>query len=389
MKKKLLLGTTALIVAGFATSGVVQAAEEPISAGIGGYYRTAMGMVSQDDEDGEFADGAHSTALAQDIEISVSGSTTLDNGITVGFNAMIEGNTVSTSESSALDERHVFFRGGFGEINVGSIESVRQQMTNFAPNGNFNFGVNTPFFVFANPGNAAGIFNVRTFNDGLGVEDSLKLVYFSPTFNGFRLGVSYAPDDDEFGQYGQNTKEDAGELSNQVSASLEFSQDFGDFNLRVMAAHESYNLELCNVNAAGAAVAAAAPNIQNCEDSPESVQFGGTVSFGEFAIGGGYLESDQVGNTSTGSGRSREDWDVGIAWWSGAYGVGLQYGSAELDQADNTTDELTIMELNGTYVLGPGIDIGAGIATGEFEDGTANANGNDYTEFKIGAALNF
>jgi predicted porin len=121
------------------------------------------------------------------------------------------------------------------------------------------------------------------------------------------------------------------------------------------------------------------------------MQFGGKISFGEFSIGGGYLESDQVANNAAGSGRDREDWDIGIAWWSGPFGVGLQYGNAELDiVADNTTDELKIYELNATYVLGPGIDVGAAVAIGDYDDATAGVNlDNEYTEFKMSAALNF
>jgi hypothetical protein len=119
------------------------------------------------------------------------------------------------------------------------------------------------------------------------------------------------------------------------------------------------------------------------------MQFGGTISFGEWAIGGGYLESAQIGNTGTGAGRDREDFDLGIAWWSGAYGVGLMYGQAELDDAAGLTDQFNLVELNGTYVLGPGIDVGATIRKGEFDDATAGGADNDFTSFAISAALNF
>ena len=392
MKKQILLGTTALIAASVVAGGVAQAAEEPITAGVGGYFRSAVGMISQDDGDGELADNTNSMALGNDIEISVSGSTTLDNGITAGFNAMIEGN----NGGNTLDERHVFFRGSFGQIQIGQTESARQQLTNFSPSGNYNFGVNTPFFIFA--ANGAAFLNVRTFNDEIGDEDNLKLIYFTPTFNGFRIGASYAPDDAENGSYGGNatnatqntaTLDGAGAitagtaataLQNNSSVAAEFSHNFGEFNLRLMAGYEMYVLENCGAGA----------NTQACEDNPDSMQFGGTVSFGEFSIGGGYLESEQIGHNAAGQSRDREDMDLGIAWWSGPIGVGLQYGQAESDQADSTTDSLKIFELNATYVLGPGIDVGAAIAKGEFDDGTPGAGlDNDYTEFKMSAALNF
>jgi hypothetical protein len=402
MKKKLLLGTTALIAAGFVSTGVAQAQEEAIEAGISGYFRSAVAAVSQDNSDGKFANDHQNLGISNDIEISIGGSTTLDNGITVGFNAQIEGNGDQHSgESNALDERWVFFNGSFGQIQVGQVESSRQAMTNFAPSGNFNFGVNTPFFIHGEPGNTT-FFNVRTFDDGLGNEDSIKMVYYTPTFNGFRFGASYAPTGGFNSQYGGNTGDALGGTQNNMAASAEFNHDFGDMSLRLMAGYESYVLQTCNVNAAGvgtvASIATTTPAStatlrtaadQNCENNPASTQLGATVSFGEFSIGGGWLESDQIGNTSTGVGRTREDMDLGIAWWSGAYGLGVQYGSAELDDAAGLTDTLSIFELNGTYVLGPGIDIGARLARGDFDDATANANDNEYTEFAIGAAVTF
>ena len=375
--KKVLLGTTALAVAGMVAGGAANAAEEPITAGIGGYYKAAMGFVSEDNDDGQLSDARNSNALGQDIEIGISGSTTLDNGMTVGFVANIEGNTDGTADSAALDERWLFFRGSFGQFRVGSTESARQEMTNFAPNGAWNFGVNTPFFIFANPGTFA---NVRTYDDGLGTEDNLKIIYFSPTFNGFRVGASYAPEDDNQQQYGGNTTDETGGLQNNMSVSAEFAHDFGAANIRLMAGYESYVLENCN----------AAANVQTCEDNPASTQFGGTISFGEWSIGGGWLETEQTALANSGQGRDRTDYDLGISYWSGPIGVGLQWGHAELDVADGTQDELDIYALNATYVIGPGIDVEAQIDMGEFDDGTTGENlDNDWTSLMIGTSVSF
>ena len=402
MKKKLLLGTTALIAAGVVVAGgVAQAAEEPITAGVGGYFRSAMGFISQDNGDGELANAGQSMALGNDIEISVSGSTTLDNGITAGFSAMIEGNAGDNAAtgSASLDERFVFFRGSFGQIRVGQVESARQSMTAFAPSGNYNFGVNTPFFIFGNPGNAT-FFNVRTYDDGLGNEDNIKLIYYSPTFNGFRLGASYSPGDNNSGQYGGNGGDALGGLQNNASISAEFHQTFGDVSIGLMLGYETYNLETCNTNAAGAGTIAAATFAstaalssaadQNCDDNPDSMQFGGSIGFGEWSIGGGYLETDQIGNNAAGQGRQREDFDLGVAWWHGSFGVGLMYGQAEIDDAGGLTDTFTLSELNATYVLGPGIDVGAAIRRGDFDDATVgNGLDNQFTTVAISAALNF
>lgn len=394
--KKVLLGTTALVAASIVAGGVAQAQEEPIQLGLGGYYRAALGVTDQDDS-GNPNDNAqattvqngaddHSVSLAQDLELTISGSTTLDNGLTAGISAQIEGNSGDETGSASLDERFLFFRGSFGQIRVGSTESARQEFTNFAPSGAYNFGVNTPFFIFSDVGNAAGVFNVRTYDDGLAFEDGLKILYFSPTFNGFRLGLSYQPDDALSGAYGGNSSQDAGELMDAWSAAAEFANDFGDFNVRVAAGYEEYVLERCGTTAGA----------NNCTDDPASWHAGATIGFGMISFGGGYLHGDQVARTTAagltlGSGMERDDWDLGLSYWNGPWGAGLMWGHAEIDQADATTDELDIYELNGTYVLGPGIDVEATVRFGEFDDGTPGVVtiDNDFTEFAIGTALTF
>ncbi len=259
--KKVLLGTTALAAMGLLAGGAAQAEEEaaqaevgPVSVGVGGYYHTAVGFVS-----GDAGENTHDPAVAQDIEIIVSGSTTLDNGITVGMRANIEGNGASPIakwpsdvDSFALDERWLYFNGPFGNLQVGSIESAAQQMTNFAPGAAGIFGVNSPFFLFT-PGFESYI---ATYNDGIGDEDSAKLVYFTPAVNGFRLGASFAPSDSHQGQYGGNVAGSPNsDYKNQWSVGAEFSTDVGDASLRAMVGYDGYEYDgMCDSNVAHTAV---------------------------------------------------------------------------------------------------------------------------------------
>jgi outer membrane protein OmpU len=397
MKKTFLLGTTALFAAGLVMGGVAQAAEEPITAGISGYFLSAIAGISEDNADGEFADASLSTAFDNSSEISVGGSTTFDNGITAGFNVQVD--------AAGFDERHAFFSGSFGQILVGQIEGARQQMTNFAPSvSSGGMGINSPHFFFGNGGIGGSFATVRTYNDNLGDEDSMKLVYFSPTFNGFRVGLSYAPDDVVNGGYARAATGALGALQNNASAGAEFSNNFGDVSVRVSAGIETYTLETCNVNAAGAPVVASINTTnpvnttailrttadQNCDDNPTTVFFGGTASFGDFSIGGGHMESDQIGNTGTGTGRDRTDMDLAISYApSGPMSFALQYGEANLDDAAGLTDSLEIYQLQATYVVGPGFDIGLNITKGEFDDATAGGADNDFTSIAITTALFF
>ena len=173
-----------------------------------------------------------------DVELSIGGSAVLDNGLTLGLKAMIEGNAGGDS-SESLDERFVYFSGNFGQLRIGATESARQEFTNFAPCGAGIFGVNTPFFIFADPGNSSNIFNVHTYDDGLGQEDALKIVYFSPSFNGFSFALSWAPSDNTNAQYGNNARSGrtpgagVGTLLDHLSAAVAINHDFGDFKIRV------------------------------------------------------------------------------------------------------------------------------------------------------------
>ena len=70
------------------------------------------------------------------------------------------------------------------------------------------------------------------------------------------------------------------------------------------------------------------------------------------------------------------------------FSVALMCGRAELDDAGVLTDEFNIYEFNGTYVSGPGVDIGATIRRGNFDDATVGTDlDNEFTTFPVSAAL--
>ena len=146
--KKVLLGTTALVAAGVLAGGGVQAAEG-VKLGVGGYFNSAFGYVDEDDGDGESGHNHYSTALNQDNEIHFKGQATLENGITVGARVELEGFT----SGDQVDERWVYFRGGFGELRYGDEDDARKLKSYAAPTPTPNtFGVNSPYFTFNNLG---------------------------------------------------------------------------------------------------------------------------------------------------------------------------------------------------------------------------------------------
>ena len=376
--RKVLLGTTALVAAGF-VAGAATADDmmaEPISVGIGGYYRVAVGSVSGSDGAGEPEANRHSVAFGEDTELNIGGSTTLDNGITVGVSINLEASRHGDAGAGA-DEAHVYFQGAFGNIQMGNIESARQQKVTFAPHGASNFGVNSPFFTFVPESWLA------TYEDAVGQEDSMKLVYTTPSFSGFQLGVSYAPDDNSHGQYGGNTSNDAGQYENQVGVGISFGQDFAGGSLSISAGYESYEAEMdAGTSCDGKDVTL------NCE--PETVQFGATMGFDAFTVGGGWMEVD------TGNADSRTVTDFGASWSDGPMTLGVVWGNSEQSARNMAGESISDamverVALNGTYTLGPGVDLQFQIDSGEFDAAGADdpAKDNEWVQFMIGSAVTF
>ena len=99
--RKALFGTTALIAAGLLASGA-QAAEM-IGIGVGGYFHAGVSLVDQDMDGGKRDFG-----VDREAEIIFTGSTTLDNGLSVGVNVQLEGET----SGDQIDESFMWIGGG-------------------------------------------------------------------------------------------------------------------------------------------------------------------------------------------------------------------------------------------------------------------------------------
>ena len=179
--KKLLLGTTALVAAG-AFAVAAQADEmmaEPVSVGIAGYTMGAVGFIS------DSSDTKRGQGIWHVYEFAVSGSSTLDNGITAGVHAQLG------SSGDPFDEQHITLSGSFGSLRLGRTESAAYNATVGAPGAGivFGFGVNYNWFN-------GGLSGVNTYS-GISAEDAQKVIYTSPNFNGLTVGLSYAPEADD------------------------------------------------------------------------------------------------------------------------------------------------------------------------------------------------
>jgi outer membrane protein OmpU len=234
--KNLALGTTALIGVGL-LGGVsaLPAAAAEISPGgalnltITGFARFEAGGGEQDDLnlDPSFSRGLD---FRNDTEVHViargkSEQTGLEYGGTIEFEA-------DTNSTFNTDESWVFLRGGWGEIRMGDEDGVVDSsiiggQTIAAGTG----GIDGSSFVVAGIA-GEGVFPTET-------DDSTKIRYYTPSFGGFSLGVSFTPTVEDVGSGANNGQfiarksgPDAMDGQNTVEGALVYDGGLGGVGLK-------------------------------------------------------------------------------------------------------------------------------------------------------------
>ncbi len=365
--KRALLGTTALVAASVTGAGEAQAG---FDVTVNGNYSVGAGVVDQD------TNGQQNSAINEDFEVFFQIVQTLDNGMTVGGRVELEG----FSSGDQIDERWIYFRGGFGEIRVGDEDDARKLMSYTAPNPtNFLFGVNSPSFTFQSLASGQVVStNSTTPFDG----DSSKIIYFTPSFSGFQLAVSYAPDatQDRTG-FGTGGTQDT--VSNLGSIGASWSGEFGGVTI---GAGGGYSFASAETNGPGPF-----GNPIN-DDSPSTWAAGVNVGFGGFTIGGSIAVGDELDSTGYNGYSVTEAtvFDVGVTYAFEAVTLGIAWSHGVYQQtSDGEDDDLDFVNLGAGYQLGEGILLAAFVGWFDYEDGGPTSNDNTGWQTGIGAGLDF
>ena len=344
--KRVLLATTALVAAG-AFAGVAQADDTmgPIKVGISGYTQAAMGFYSGDlDTNDDKKDDRRGHDIGYVYEFALSGSTTLDNGITVGVHAQIG------RSGDPFDEQYISMGGAFGSFRIGETESAAFNSTVPAPGGGVALGVNYVWF-----GGAAPTVNTWV---GIGMEDALKVVYTSPNFNGLTIGLSYAPDDTE--KLGGDRALTAGTIGGHTAVGMNYSTEFMEGgSLTLGAGYEMASAEVGN-------------------EDPSATRFGINIGFDQIVVGGSMYDYDD----GTKDSKDSMQYDVGAGWSDGPLGIGIQY-------AHNEDGDTAMTAGHVNYTLGPGVAVGVQIATGSGKENKDGDKIHDVTQFMLGTSISF
>jgi predicted porin len=414
--KKQLLSTSALVAAGLvATAGAASAqtapASSPIQITVGGYMYNFLSYTSQQNR----TMGSGSTGVTAkptpvqvntDNEIWFQGKTTLANGISVALRVELEANT----ESDQIDESFGIIEGAFGRIEIGSTDNSAYKMSIHAPDaalGIATAGVQSfTSNLVANPtGSSILDTPINTTLPRMTDNDSEKISYFTPRFEGFQIGLSYVPEltQDRAGiggvRYNSNT------YHSGFTAGLNFTRAFGAIDIAASAGYARFT----KPDSTGA--------ISNATLSdPQGYLAGAQVGYAGFRVGGSYLKqkdfaavtAGQTGaatpmsgagwTAATGQLLNGSSWDAGLTYTFGPAVVGIDYfsgknrGLTSAAAGGPGSDKVKGGAVTGRYQLGPGVNVEASVfhfqVTGNFT-GSGGADKNNATGLMTGLLLNF
>ena len=386
--KKALIGTSALIAVGLLTAQGASAADK-IALGISGNYRVLGGMVNQDDGALGGALNARDHGIGADGKINFSGSTTLDSGIEVGVRIELEAQSVG----DMIDEQFMWIENTdvWGRLEFGDRDGADNKMNGLAP---FVFGpaiVGVQTIQLASVPGAGGVspFGAGVANNSAGVPivvpglsgDSTKITYYSPKFSGAQIGVSYTPESAEnlgagFGQGIGGTDTTANDLSEILEIGANWSGDMGDSSVRVSATMASAKGE-------------AAAGVQVNDSDEWTAAF--SVAMNSFSFGAQYQNGETGGGQATTViQRDNTEMRAGLTYATGAWTLGVEYASREVDVTAIGADEVTIWGLGANRSLGAGVSAGVGVHLWSWsDDNNVAANENDATEFFFVTQVSF
>jgi predicted porin len=417
--KKLLLATTALAGVALTAGGAsaqTTSASEPIKLTLGGYFQF-YGAAGFQKGNGGPQTGRHNFDIFKESEIHFKGETRLDNGLIIGVQVELEGET----SSDQIDESYIWFQGDWGRVILGSTNPASYKLAVGYPTVDNNWDGQQPNYlaISAAPSSGGAPPNVNGFIgdprlSGAGHPnaidnwvpntsgDSEKITYLSPRFAGFRFGASYTPDQTEMDQgagaepanrggaaAGFSGSNNPGTWSNLISAAVNYENKLGPLDIQAAVGYEHGFLEGPTVIGAGATGV-------TLKDR-DTYQAGVDVGFAGFHVGGGYFYDDNgIDATATGADASgaQRTFGLGASYSIGPLTVGSTWLHSRRSRDPIGFDEkLDRILVGARYALGPGVDLRSSAQyydyKGALTDATAAANNNHAWVFVLGTVLTF
>ena len=391
-----LLATSALVAAGLwgmTEAASAQAKVAPITAVVGGYHQQNFAFASNKsgvNYGTAYANPSgkiNNTMNYSDSEVWFGGRTTLANGITVGFDVQLEGNTNATDQ---IDESYLFVDGAFGRIVIGSENAADYIMNYSIPGAGVAFGANESRvgdFILrptnvttihtlasgrnANGANTAATNHALTYGTG---NDQQRVTYFTPRMAGFQVGVSFTPNLDREDSVAYTDK--SLQRANAIHGAVNFTNNFSGVQVNASLGASMYP------SVDGAAATTAAGN------DVKDYSVGAQVGMSGLMVGGGYrkIDADRAAENGTAYG-------LGAAYTSGPFSVGLSYLTSKVDGQNLTAagdDKYKQILFSAAYSIGPGVDVIGALFNAKYEsEDNLAVNQNSGTGGAVGLHLRF
>lgn len=352
MKKQLL--SSSAIALGVAALAAPLAAQE-WDMKWGGYHSVHVGYVSVDTNTpahlGADFDGVD---VYTEAEIQFKPSVTLDNGLTFGVDVQFES---TTNGGAFIDESFMTIKSDtLGKIDIGNENSVGYKMIVTAPQVDGSIWINSPSISGFIPisvsvgGNLPWNFRqsaISAYTEVLGNNDVPRISYYTPSFNGLTLGVSYAASSNTTNGNGPSSGVNAGN-------NFGVNRNIGVNDIFDIAAAYTQSFNGVDIDVAARWGTASNDTGIAGTDDPEVWGVGGTIGFGGFVFGGSYSENDNGG-----LGPDEEGWALGATYdLEGPWLIGIdtyqgEYkgtGAGSGDQA-----EFEAYQIIGNREIGPGV----------------------------------
>ena len=359
MKKQLLC--TSAIALGVAAA---PAAAQEWNLDWGGYYNVDVLFNSTSGNNipaNVDLDGAN---IYQDGEIIFTPSVTLDNGLTFGINVEMEALNAGGG-ADGIDESYMFIEGDtMGRVEVGSENSAGYKLMTGAPG--VGYGINSPFWSAFHPTafspvaftpwrNAFG----SSYTEVAGNNDTARISYFTPSFNGLTLGVSYAPS-------GNTNAANSGLVNRNVALNdifdigVNYSQTFGNVDVELAArwgtGDAGQNLVFVANPGGLPSTAIFTPAVTQPGD-PETWGVGARLGVSGWTFGGSYAENSSGAALGVGD---TEGWSLGVTYdlagpWTIGFDTYQGEGTAAVAGPVTVTDEYEAYKLGAERELGNGV----------------------------------
>ncbi len=301
-------------------------------------------------------------------EIIFTPSVTLDNGLTFGINVQMEAQN-GGGGADGIDESYVTISGdALGRIEIGGENSAGYKSMVGAPSVG-SFAIQSASVSTVSPiAHAFRQASGSAFTEVAGNNDVQRISYYTPSFNGLTVGVSYAPDTSTNASNSGGTNFNAVPVTDVFDLGLNYSQSFGTTDVTVGARWGTGN-----------------SNVPGVSD-PETWGIGMQLGFGAFTVGGHYAEND---NGAAGGAGDQEGFGLGVTYdIAGPWAVGLEGFNGSTDGGAGVPDvEYNAYKLAGSRSLGTGVswDVYAIYAENQNVGNVAN---NDRDATIIGTSIN-